>query len=57
MWTIVACMSCILRINLMMSREKSIKSDRKEVIMKGIHETSYKESINVLDITEIKTVE
>ena len=58
MWTIVSCISCIpVRINLMMSREKSIKSDRKGVSMIGIHETSYNESINVLNILEIKIVE
>ena len=58
MWTIVSCILCIpVRINLIISRGKSIKSDRKEVIMIGIHKTSYKESMNVLDIREIKIVE
>ena len=57
MWTIVSCISCIPVRKTLMSREKRIKSDRKGVSIIGIHETSYKESINVLDILEIKIVE
>ena len=45
MWAIVTGIPCIVCMNLVMSREKSIKSIRKEVIMIGIHKSSYKESI------------
>ena len=57
MWTIVAINPCIVFMNLMMSREKSIKSIREEVIIMGVHETSYKESIDVINIKDIKIVE
>ena len=43
-------------MNLMMSREKSIRSIRQEVIMIRIHKTSYKETINVVNIEDIKIV-
>ena len=41
----------------MTSRKKRIKSIRKEAFMIGIHKTSYKESINVINIKDIKIVE
>lgn len=41
----------------MMSRKKRIKSIRKKAIMIGIHKTSYKESINVINNKDIKIVE
>ena len=55
--TVVSIIPCIIPMNLMMSRKKSIKSIRKEVIIIGIHKTSYKESINVINIKDIKIVE
>lgn len=55
--TVVSIISCLVRMNLTMSRKKSIKSIRKEVITIGIHKLSYKESINVRNIKDIKIVE
>ena len=55
--TVVPIIPCIIPMNLMMSRKKSIKSIRKEVIIIGIHKTSYKESITVINIKDIKIVE
>ena len=57
MCTVVSIIPCIVRMNLTMSRKKSIKSIRKEVIIIGIHKLSYKESINVINIKDIKIVE
>ena len=43
-------------MNLLMSREKIVKSAREEVIMIRVHKTSHKESINVKDVEDIKAV-
>ena len=52
----VTSIPCILRMNLSMSREESIKTIKKEVIMIGIHKTNYKKSINIVNIKDIKIV-
>ena len=43
-------------MNLLMSREKIVKSVREEVIMIRVHKTSHKESIYVKDVENVKAV-
>lgn len=43
-------------MNLLMSREKIVKSVREEVIMIRVHKTSHKESIYVKDVEDVKAV-
>ena len=43
-------------MNLLMRREKIVKSVREEVIMTRVHKTSHKESICVKDVDDIKAV-
>ena len=43
-------------MNLLMSRDKIVKSVREEVIMIRVHKTSHKESIFVKDVEDIKAV-
>ena len=45
---IVTSIPCIVRMNLLMSRDESIKSIRNEATMTGIHKASYKKSINIV---------
>ena len=43
-------------MNLLMSREKIVKSVREEVVMIRVHKTSHKESIYVKDVEDVKAV-
>ena len=43
-------------MNLLMRREKIVKSVREEVIMIRVHKTSHKESIYVKDVEYVKAV-
>ena len=43
-------------MNLLISREKIVKSVREELIMIRVHKTSHKESIYVKDVENVKVV-
>ena len=46
----------VIRINLLISRKKIVKSVREEVIMVRVHKTSHKESIYVKDVEDTEAV-
>ena len=46
----------MIRMDLLMSREKIVKTVREEVIMIRVHKTSHKESVYIKDVEDIKAV-
>ena len=56
MKTIIGSIPCIIRMDLLICREKIVKTVREQVIMIRVHETSHKESIFVKDVEDNKAV-
>ena len=56
MRTIIGSIPCMIRMDLLMSREKIVKTVREEVIMIRVHKTSHKESVYIKDVEDIKAV-
>lgn len=56
MRTIIGSIPFMIRMDLLMSREKIVKTVREEVIMIRVHKTNHKESIYIKDVEDIKAV-
>ena len=56
MRTIIGSIPCMIRMDLLMSREKIVKTVREEVTEIRAHKTSHKESICIKDVEDIKAV-